>query len=80
MTREIKATQIRVGDEIEFWTDDGMRHRFVVGELPRREVLVLPVDVPRTGEHLFELRARDVVRLLNRPQEAEPRPHSGASP
>lgn len=57
----IRAKDIQVGDEIEFRTADGKNHRFIVGELPRADIDIVPEDVARRVENMFTLAAKDEV-------------------
>lgn len=55
MSEIISARDIQVGDEIEFTTKDGKTHRFIVGELPRADIHILPEDSARKRGNLFTL-------------------------
>lgn len=61
MAITIPAKDIHVGDEIEFTTADGVNHRFVVGQLPKAEIYILPEDVAPRAENMFTLSPRDQV-------------------
>lgn len=57
----IRATDIQVGDEIEFRTADGKNHRFIVGELPRTEIHILPEDVAPNARNVFSMSPKEMV-------------------
>lgn len=61
MSQNRRAKDIEVGDEIEFKTADGVNHRFIVGQLPRAEINVIPEDSASTIENMFSLSPKDQV-------------------
>lgn len=61
MSEIISARDIQVGDEIEFTTADGKTHCFIVGELPRADIHILPEDAARKRGNLLTLAPLDQV-------------------
>lgn len=61
MSDQISAKDVRVGDEIEFKTADGKIHRFIVGELPKAEIYIIPEDAAHKLENMFTLGPKDQV-------------------
>lgn len=57
----IRAKDIQVGDEIEFRTADGKNHRFIVGELPRTEIHILPEDAAPNARNVFSVSPKEMV-------------------
>lgn len=63
--RKIQAPEIRVGDRIRVTTADHVTHELLVGSLPRRDIIVRPVESRSTATWI-EMAPSDTVELLDR--------------